>query len=556
MIGPLPRPTVAPMPGTVRSPLLCAALLLGGCLGAPPPVPPSPPPAAAPAARDDGGARWWTDRVFYEIFVRSFADSTNGPLANDGIGDLQGLVEKLDYLNDGDPATTSDLGITGIWLMPINPSPSYHGYDVTDYYGINPQYGTRADFERLLAECHRRGIRVIVDLVLNHTSSAHPDFRRALAGDPKYRDWYLFVDPDEVPQSLGPWGQVVWQKSGDQRYFGMFWSGMPDLNYRNPQVTAEAYRIADFWLDEMHVDGFRLDAIRHLVEDGDVMVDTPATLAWLKGFQAHVHGGGRRPLVVGEVWTHTETVSEYVRQGTLDAAFEFDLADAILDAADSGTRDELAYTLGNVAASYPRNQFASFVTNHDQDRIASVLHQDPAKLKLAAALLLTGPGVPFLYYGEEIGQVGAKPDEMIRNPMPWTGGANAGFTAAARPWERLQKGHETRNVAAQSADPASLLNHYRRLIRLRQSEPALAAGDFTLLETGRDDVIAWRRSAEGRTLTVVANLGADRVQDLELPGVDGAYDDLLAGEPVAGRSLAIPARSVRVLAPARLAATP
>jgi glycosidase len=159
--------------------------------------------------------------VFYEIFVRSFADSTSGPLANDGIGDLQGLIERLDYLNDGDPATHTDLGITGIWLMPISPSPSYHGYDVTDYYGINPQYGTQDDFRRFLAECHKRGINVIVDLVLNHSSSDHPYFRKAMAGDPQYRDWYLFVDPDKVPDTRGPWGQQVWQKIGDQHFFGI-----------------------------------------------------------------------------------------------------------------------------------------------------------------------------------------------------------------------------------------------------------------------------------------------------------------------------------------------
>ena len=541
------------MPDASRTLVLCAALLLAACQGAPPAAAPAAPTGAA--VRAIGGPHWWNDRVFYEVFVRSFADSTTGPLANDGVGDLPGLIEKLDYLNDGNPATTTDLGITGIWLMPINPSPSYHGYDVTDYYGIQPQYGTRADFERLLAECHKRGIQVIVDLVLNHTSSEHPYFKRALAGDPKYRDWYLFVDPDKVPDTLGPWNEIVWQKIGDQRFFGMFWSGMPDLNYRNPEVTAEAYRIADFWLDEMHVDGFRLDAIRHLIEDGEVMIDTPETLAWLKGFEAHVHSGGRNPLVVGEVWTHTETVSDYIQQGTLDAAFEFDLAGAILDAADSGTRDKLQYALGNVVASYPANQFASFVTNHDQDRIASVLRQDPAKLKLAAALLLTGRGVPFLYYGEEIGQIGAKPDEMIRNPMPWTDGTNGGFTAAARPWERLQKGFETRNVAAHSADPDSLLSHYRRLIRLRQAEPALLRGDLRLLETGRDDVIAWQRSAEGRTLTVVANLGATDVQALRLPGVDGPLDDLLGGVAVNGDGIALAPRSVRVLAPARLAAS-
>ncbi len=512
--------------------------------------PPTEASSAAPAAATPASGHWWNDRVFYEVFVRSFADSTTGPLANDGIGDFEGLTEKLDYLNDGNPATHTDLGVTGIWLMPINPSPSYHGYDVTDYYGINPQYGTRADFERFLAECHKRGIKVIVDLVLNHSSSEHPYFKKALAGDPKYRDWYIFVDPDKVPDTRGPWGQQVWQKIGDQRFFGMFWSGMPDLNYRNPEVTAEAYRIADFWLKDMHVDGFRLDAVRHLIEDGDVMNDTPETLAWLKGFAAQVKSTRPDAMVVGEVWTNTEVVSDYVQQGSLDLAFEFDLAAAILDAASSGTKAKLAYTLDNVATSYPRNQFATMITNHDQDRVASVLHQDPAKLRLAAALLLTGPGVPFLYYGEEIGQVGAKPDEMIRNPMPWNGGANAGFTQAAKPWERLQRGFETRNVAAETADPASLLSFYRQLIRLRGAEPALERGDLHVLETGREDVLAWRRSEAGRTLTVVANLGGDEVTGLRIEGLDGRVRDLLRGESLdLGAGLQLAPRTVRVLAP-------
>jgi glycosidase len=533
--------------------LSCGFVALAGCHATPLGKAPAAVQAAA-IAPSPGAGYWWNDRVFYEIFVRSFADSTAGPLANDGIGDLQGLIEKLDYLNDGDPATSTDLGITGIWLMPINPSPSYHGYDVTDYYGVNPQYGTRDDFRRFLAECHKRGIRVIVDLVLNHSSSDHPDFRKAMAGDPKYRDWYIFVEPDEVPGTRGPWGQQVWQKIGDQHFFGMFWSGMPDLNYRNPEVTAEAYRVAEFWLTDMQVDGFRLDAIRHLIEDGDVMNDTPETLAWLKGFRAKAKATKPDVMVVGEVWTNTEVVSDYVRQSSLDLAFEFDLAGAILDAANSGTKAKLAYALDNVANSYPANQFASIITNHDQDRIASVLHEDPARLRLAAALLLTSPGVPFLYYGEEIGQVGAKPDEMIRNPMPWTAGANAGFTGAARPWERLQRGFETRNVAAQVNDPASLLSFYRRLIRLRQAEPALAKGDFRLVETSREDVIAWQRSLDGRTLTVVANLGGDSVPKLRLAGVEGPLDDLLDGTAVdAQAGIALAPRSTRVLAPSRVA---
>ena len=537
--------------------LLLASLAAAGCRAPAPAVPePAPPPpqaevagvAPTPVAAPD----WWRDRVFYEVFVRSFADSTSGPLANDGIGDLRGLIERLDYLNDGDPATHDDLGVTGIWLMPINPSPSYHGYDVTDYYGINPQYGTLDDFRELLDEARKRGIRVIVDLVLNHSSSQHPRFQRALRGDPEFRDWYVFVPADEVPQVLGPWGQQVWQQANGQHYYGIFWSGMPDLNYRNPAVTAEAYRVAEFWLRDVGVDGFRLDAIRHLVEDGDTMNDTPETVAWLAAFHAHVKQARPDALTVGEIWTSTEIVSDYLRADAVDIAFEFDLATALIDAAKSGRRDKLAYTVENVAASYPDGRYATMLSNHDQNRVATELKEDPARLKLAAGLLLTLPGVPFLYYGEEIGQIGAKPDEMIRNPMPWTGDVNAGFTAAARPWQRLQPGHERRNVAAQSADPDSLLNHYRRLVQLRQATPALSHGSVRVLDAGRDDVIAWQREAGGQRVVVVANLSGDSITGVQLPGIGlaGAAELLSGARTGAGGAIDLAPHGLYVLAPA------
>jgi alpha-amylase len=295
-------------------------------------------------------------------------------------------------------------------------------------------------------------------------------------------------------------------------------------------VTAEAYRVADFWLRDMGVDGFRLDAVRYMIEDGPEMADTPETIQWLAGFRAHVKKVNPAALTVGEVWTSTEIVSDYIGAGALDLAFEFDLAGAILDAARSGTKDKLAYTIDNVAASYPHGRYATMITNHDQDRVASELDDDPTRMKLAASLLLTLPGVPFLYYGEEIGQVGEKPDEMIRNPMPWTGGRNAGFTGGERPWEPLQPGHERRNVAAQDADPNSLLNHYRRLVRLRQAEPALAVGDARSIETGRDDVIAWERRAGNRSVTVIANLSRDEIRGYRLPQSTARFSrELVAG---------------------------
>ena len=213
-------------------------------------------PAAAaqePIPRDT--ADWRRGAVCYEIFVRSFYDSDG-----DGVGDLNGLIEKLDYINDGTADATRDLGARCIWLMPIVASPSYHGYDATDYYRVEPDYGTNDDFWRLIAEAHRRGIRVLVDMVLDHASSEHPFFKHALLhGNSPYRDWFRWSQTD--PGIAGPWGQQVWHRSPvrDEYYYGIFWHGMPDLNYGHPAVRAEAARIATFWLDTMGADGFRLD---------------------------------------------------------------------------------------------------------------------------------------------------------------------------------------------------------------------------------------------------------------------------------------------------------
>ncbi|MBE9472169.1 MAG: alpha-amylase, partial [Chloroflexi bacterium] len=210
---------------------------------APPPT--SPPESAA-------SSFWWNDAIFYEIFVRSFYDSDG-----DGVGDLNGLIEKLDYLNDGDPATTDDLGVTGLWLMPISQSPSYHGYDVADYLTVDDEYGTNEDFRRLMEEAHKRDIRVIVDLVLNHTSSQHPWFQSARDDvDSPYRDFYVWSE--ENPGYKSPWGGQVWHRTSSGYYYGIFWEGMPDLNYDNPAVTTEMEEVIRFWLEDMGADGFRL----------------------------------------------------------------------------------------------------------------------------------------------------------------------------------------------------------------------------------------------------------------------------------------------------------
>ena len=262
--------------------------------------PPSPTLTSTPVQNPPPApTSWWNGAVFYEVFVRSFADSSSGPLANDGIGDLQGLVEKLDYLNDGDPSTTDDLGVTGLWLMPVMSSPSYHGYDITDYYTVNQEYGTNDDFKRLVIEAHQRGIKVIIDLVLNHTSSEHPWFIEARdnPGSDR-RNWYIWSQ--DKPNYLGPWGEEVWHPSPSGYYYGIFWSGMPDLNLKNPQVTAEMENVARFWLEDAGVDGFRLDGARHLIEEGSIQENTPETHAWWKNFRTVYKGSNPQALAVGD----------------------------------------------------------------------------------------------------------------------------------------------------------------------------------------------------------------------------------------------------------------
>jgi glycosidase len=244
---------------------------------------------------------WWDDAVCYEVFVRSFFDSDG-----DGIGDLNGLTAKLDFINDGDPSGGDDLGATCIWLMPIMEAASYHGYDVVDYFTVERDYGTNDDFKRLVAEAHRRGIRVVIDLVLNHTSRDNPWFQDALTNpDSPYRDWYIWSS--ENPDYLGPWGQEVWHTApgDDEEYYGIFWEGMPDLNYRNPGVTAEAETISAFWLAEMDVDGFRLDAIKHLIEEGEIQEDTAATHEWLRGYRAFLDEIAPDALTIGEIFGST-----------------------------------------------------------------------------------------------------------------------------------------------------------------------------------------------------------------------------------------------------------
>lgn len=445
---------------------------------------------------------WTRGAVCYEIFVRSFFDSDG-----DGIGDFRGLTRQLDYINDGSPATRSDLGARCVWLMPVMESPSYHGYDATNYYRIEPDYGTNDDFRQFVAAAHRRGIKVLIDMVLNHASSEHPYFQEALRdpGSP-YRSWFRF-SPTK-PDQKGPWGQEVWHRSPvrDEYYYGVFWSGMPDLNYDTPAVRDETRKVARFWLEEMGVDGFRLDAIPYLVEEGNRLAGTPGTHAVMREFGQFVRGLAPESYTVGEVWDSVGAMLPYYPD-ELDSHFAFELSDAIINAVRSGSAKNLLTGYLRLQRTLPAERWSPFLRNHDQTRTMTELKGSVPRAKLAATLLLTLPGLPFVYYGEEIGMTGDKPDERLRTPMHWRLGAAAGFTSGT-PWEALQPDSLTANVAAQDTDRGSLLNRYRRLIALRAENPALATGELVPLRTSSDAVAAFLRRAGDRAVLVVANLGS------------------------------------------------
>lgn len=480
-----------------------------------------PSSAQAPAE-----TKWWNDRVFYEIFVRSFYDSDG-----DGSGDLQGVIQKLDYLNDGDPSTTTDLGVTGLWLMPVAESPTYPGYDVTDYLMIEPDYGTNDDFKALMTAAHERGIAVIVDLVVNHSSREHPWFQASAARNSHYADWYIWHDRDECPSYRGPWGQQVWIPLRDRCYYAIFWEGMPDLNYTNPAVTSAMEDVARYWLDDLGADGFRLDALQHIVEDGQNQANTNATHEWANAFHQYIDSVDPDALTVGEVNASSYLSAPYVPEGA-DLVFDFNLAEAMLQSVNVGNNAAVTTLQNRAVDLYPPNQYAAFLTNHDQNRVIDTLRGDVDKAKVAAMLLLTQPGVPFIYYGEEIGMKGIKPDERIRTPMQWDATERtAGFTEGT-PWEPLQNDIESVNAAAQLDDPDSLLSRYRDLVHLRNAHPALLHGDFVPVESSIDEVYAFLRRADGEMLLVIVNLSDEAVTDYALSleaGLDAAAPSLVYG---------------------------
>jgi alpha-glucosidase len=492
------------------------------------------------------GDDWWQRGVIYQVYPRSFADSDG-----DGIGDLPGIIDHLDHLGpDG-------LGVDAIWLSPIYPSPGHDlGYDVSDHERVDPLFGSEEDFDRLVAEAHRRGIRVVLDLVMNHTSDAHRWFeasRQGTAGP--FADWYLWRDPsgtgaDGQPLPPNNWvswfGGTGWQwvQGRGQFYFHTFLAEQPELNWRDRNVEDAQFRMVRGWLDR-GVDGFRLDVFNCFLKHPDLPSNPtrPGTTAWNR--QVHVHDRDQPDLpdLIGRFRAILDEAPGRMSIGELfDGRIE--MAASLTTARHLVFDWELVGTpwTGPAVSSVLARRERVFddgrwptavMSNHDQPRHASRLAASVAATdrdavaRAAALLLLTLRGTPFLYYGEELGlgDVDIPPDESLdppaarvgpdfqwwdrsrcRTPMPWTSGRGAGFTTG-RPWLRLGPDADTRNVAVQARDPWSVLAFYRRVIALRAATPALQLGSLRPLPAADDDVVAYTREAAGQVVLIALNLG-------------------------------------------------
>ncbi|WP_194778237.1 alpha-amylase family glycosyl hydrolase [Pararhodonellum marinum] len=449
---------------------------------------------------------WPHAGITYEIFIQSFYDSSG-----DGIGDINGVIKKLDHVKD--------LGANAIWFMPIMPSPSYHKYDVTDYKNIHPDYGTLEDFKKLLEEAHARDIKIVIDLIINHTSDRHPWFLEAKKGsDNPYRDYYVWAKADTIADFINKKTITLdsdnirqWHDPGygEDFYYGFFVGDMPDLNFDNPKVREEIYEIGRFWLEEIGVDGFRLDAAKHIFPD-----DRPEdNHAFWKEFRSEMEKIKPDVYLVGEVYDMKEVVAPYLPG--LPALFNFDFHYTLLEAYEKGDGMLLAKKQKDILDFYDgiTDDFidATFSSNHDQPRLLSKHGNDPKKLKQSIAVLMTMPGAPYLYYGEEIGMLGEKPDPNIREPFLWDLKENdSGRATWIEP--KFSKDQTVKPLAVQKSTGNSFFGFYKEIIRLRNSNRALALGKLELTENSYPkSIMAYERSTDNQSLMVFHNLGAEPV---------------------------------------------
>ena len=515
---------------------------------------------------------WYKDAVFYEVFVRAFSDS-NG----DGIGDLPGLTSRLDYLQD--------LGIDCLWLLPIYPSPLRDdGYDIGDFYNIHPDYGTVDDLRALVDEAHRRGLRVVADLIPNHTSDQNPWFQASR--DPahpehaKYQDWYVWSPTDQRYQEAriifldyedSNW---TWDPVRKAYYWHRFFHHQPDLNYDNPAVQQEMLNVVRFWLDQ-GVDGFRADAVPYLYErEGTNCENLPETHAYLKRLRAFVDEIAPGSLLLSEANQWPEDVRPYLGTGDeFHMNFHFPLMPRIYLALARADRTPIVEILARTPPIPDSCQWATFLRNHDEltlemvteeerrflwefyapqqrmrlnlgirRRLGPLLDNDRARIELANSLLFTLPGAPVIYYGDEIGMgdnIWLEDRDGVRTPMQWSDAPNAGFAPPlgeaalyAPVIDDEIYGYRRINVKAQRADPGSLLNRMREMIRIRKAHPALGRGTIRFLEAQNQAVLAYLLTDGKETILVVGNLSPEpQMAELDLADMAGfPPTDLFTGE--------------------------
>jgi maltose alpha-D-glucosyltransferase/alpha-amylase len=513
---------------------------------------------------------WYKDAAFYEIFVRAFADG-NG----DGIGDIPGLISRLDYLQD--------LGVDALWLLPIAPSPLRDdGYDVSDYFAIHPDYGTLEDFRALVEAVHRRGMRIVVELIPNHTSDQHPWFQASR--DPRhpdharYRDWYvwsatdtayagariIFLDYEPSNWTYDPLrGAYYWHR---------FFHHQPDLNYDHPAVQRAMLRVVQYWIDQ-GADGIRVDATPYLYErEGTNCENLPETHAYFKRLRAFVEAYAPGTMLLSEANQWPEDVRPYFGHGDeFHMNFHFPLMPRVFMALAQADRRPIEAILARTPELPACCQWGTFLRNHDEltlemvspeeraclwdyyapeprmrlnlgirRRLAPLLGNDGRRIQLANSILLTLIGSPFLYYGDEIGmgdQIWLEDRGGVRTPMQWEDGPNAGFSTA--PAERLYApviadpvyGYRRVNVQAQQADPGSLLNWTRSALRVRRQHPAFGRGQLHLLAADNPAVLGYLRRHPQETLLIVHNLSADAQEvPLDLPDAETRLVDLFTAE--------------------------